>query len=97
MAKINLGRVSILLDNGTTSIVQVKSQSYTDVDITFEESFTAIPLVLLTIVADSKSYRYGGLQCSVLNRKKTGFTLRVFNNSDIQLAPTLNWCAIERT
>ncbi|OUO75181.1 hypothetical protein B5F53_18500 [Blautia sp. An249] len=93
-ARIQSGKTGVINASGKENI---PDQSYAIVQITFPKAFPSIPNVVAGIVcpAESKNANYGGLTATVEEGSvtKTGFNLRVFNDSGSGCQPRASWIA----
>lgn len=93
-ARIQSGKTGPINASGKANI---PDQSYAIVQITFLKAFPSIPNVVVGIVcpAESENANYGGLTATVEEGSitKTGFNLRVFNDSGSGCQPRASWIA----
>lgn len=73
---------------------KVSAHSYVDYELTFAKAFRKTPRVVPGIYSNTQSYNYHYLALVVLTQSAEGFTLRIFNASDVELSPTINWLAM---
>lgn len=72
----------------------VAAHSYVDYTLTFAAKFRKTPRVVPGIYSNTQSYNYHYLALVVLTQSAESFTLRIFNASDVELSPTVNWVAM---
>lgn len=65
----------------------------TEINVTFDRAFTSNPAVTATINLNSSSIKYKDLTLTVTGVNKNGFELRLYNGSDTQFAPSIDWIA----
>ena len=84
------------MDSGLVSsaIGQVNANSYKDVPVTFNRTFSSSPFVVVSLVSSSTAPTMGRLSVSAINITKTGFTLRIFNSDSSGRSPYANWIAM---
>lgn len=95
---MDLGRVSDRITKvGQSGSFKANAQAITEKQITFLTPFepgTSV-LVFLALSTLSDYPDYGNLSFGVSNITNTGFTIRVFNNSQRDLVPNILWNAAE--
>lgn len=81
-------------DGGREADITVPANSYVDVPVTFNRTFTTAPNVVVSFESASTAGAMGGLSCGAINITQTGFTIRAFNNTSSQRAPAVQWIAV---
>lgn len=79
---------------GATSVGTVAANSYTDISITFDKPFGAVPSVMVCLNSNSTSPKMGLMTVATLSRSTTGFEARIFNADSSSRSPWINWMAI---
>ena len=82
---IQYGRVA-----GTALPVQDVTRKHVD----FEHTFSKEPKVSITIYSNSTYIEYKDLTITVNNITKTGFDINLYNGSNKELIPAVDWIAI---
>lgn len=82
------------LEAGRLTGADVPANNYLDRAISFTKPFDAAPIVVPQIQSTSTSATMGSITVSAINITKTGFTVRVFNNTSAQRSPAISWVAI---
>ena len=97
---LNAADVGIEIDFGITNQLTIANANYTDIPITFNKTFSAVPHVFAIPVSDSVAYQFGSMQLAIKYASgapvisTTGVTFRWFNNSGALRNPYLMWMAI---
>lgn len=71
----------------------IPANTYRDCTVDFDIPFAKNPRVVVGIYSNTQSYNYHYLAPVVLVQSTTGFTVRIFNASGVELSPTINWIA----
>lgn len=98
MALVDLGRVTDRITKvGQSGSFTATAQAITEKQITFLTPFSEGTSVLVFLALNTLSDYpyYGNLSFGVANITNTGFTIRVFNNSERDLVPNILWYAAE--
>lgn len=82
------------IDSGRTASITAAANSYKDLAVSFDTSFSSTPKVVCSIYSTSTAGAIGSLTCSALNVTTTGFTVRVFNAGSASRSPAVDWIAI---
>lgn len=81
-------------EHGSVTNQDIPAGSYIDIPITFTAPFQEIPFVAVNMASGSTSPEIGNMAACAINKNRSGFTIRVFNNGSSQRTPTLDWYAI---
>lgn len=86
-----------IIDGSIVEIGEIISKNIADVDVTFNKTFTKIPIITCTLVSNSTGVGIGSVSCVVLESSisTTGFTIRVYNNDTSNRTPRINWMAVQ--
>lgn len=90
--QINLGEARI--EAGFLDLTDATSNAVTTTTVSFESSFSSIPIVVGCFQSSSSAAAHAAVDYSISNRSTTGFTVRVYNNSSTGRAPNFLWIAI---
>lgn len=71
----------------------IPANTYRDYTVDFDIPFTKNPRVIVGVYSNTQSYNYHYLAPVVLIQSTTGFKVRIFNASAVELSPTINWIA----
>lgn len=82
------------METGKLASATIPANSYLDRAVSFTRPFDAAPIVIPNMGSTSTSPTMGSITVSAINVTKTGFTVRVFNNTSAQRAPGISWVAI---
>lgn len=80
-------------DSGVTAGISVAAGAFEDVAITFSQSFTTAPSVVVGFLSSSTAPTFGSCSVAVNSVTTSGFTIRVFNNDSATRAPAVEWIA----
>ena len=83
-----------IIDYGYESFGSVANQSYSDVSITFNKTFSAPPNVTVGLYGTSTAYAFGNCALGCHTISKTGCKARFWNNSGSSRAPGVYWIAM---
>lgn len=81
-------------DFGTLSPASVAAGTYADTQVTFNQAFKSLPVVVACFISASTAASFGNCTLSVLGRSTSGFTVRIFNNDSSAREPDIAWIAI---
>lgn len=87
-------RKALGIDTGYISSTAVPTGSYVDVEITFNKEYSETPYIWLSFISTSSDAGIGSMEAAITERTTTGATVRIFNNSDAERAPGVQWAAI---
>lgn len=82
------------IQGGETTIGAVTTKSYVDKPITFPNTYTETPKVVVCLNSASTGAGMGNVTVSAINVTTSGFTIRVFNNDTADRSPAVRWIAI---
>lgn len=80
-------------ESGMTEVYSVAAKSYKDVAITYANTFTFNPLVILTMNS-SLPGAGGSTSVAVCNETTSGCTIRIFNASTAARSIGVQWAAV---
>lgn len=94
--KVQRTQRNLGLDHGYVSVGQVNGRSYKDVHVNYHDyvAYTAAPTVVACLVTSSTASETGSCTCVVHSIDTSGFTVRVYNNNSISLAPNVEWISM---
>ena len=81
-------------DHGLTEGVQTNANSYKDLTVPFNKTFSSVPTVVCSIYSTATAGALGSVSVSAINITTTGFTARVFNAGSSPRTPAVSWIAI---
>ena len=82
------------LQGGRIAAITCSPGNITEYNLSFPKRFLSVPKVMLTIASNSTSAKYGSLLPMINSVTVSGCVIRIANNSDIQLSPSVDWIAI---
>lgn len=74
--------------------VEAKANAYTDVSISFGNTYSSAPTVVVGFYSTSTAAAFGGLTVAVHSITTTGCKARVFNNTSSGRSPSVHWIAV---
>jgi len=86
---------STALQKGSTSAIIATEKKITDFYIKFPIPFNSNPKVVTGFYSTTEFIEYGNMTPMVSDVSKTGFTVRIANNSSRELQPAIYWIAME--
>ena len=86
---------STALQKGSTSAIIATEKKITDFYIKFPIPFNSNPKVVAGFYSTTEFIEYGNMTPMVSDVSKTGFTVRIANNSSRELQPAIYWIAME--
>lgn len=81
------------LQTGHVSSTKCPAGEITTIDVNFNRLFSGTPNVVASINSNSSSIKYKDLTITVTNISSNGFTIQLYNGSDTQFAPSVDWIA----
>ena len=81
-------------DCGYETVGSISTNSYKDVELSFNKTFAAAPHVVACLSSSGTAGNIGNVCVSVFGITTTGCTIRVFNNRGSSLSPAVEWIAI---
>ena len=84
----------VIKTGATSSAVTVAAGSYEAISFDFDYTFKSAPEVFLQLDTTGDNGKRGALCACLASRSKTGFTARVYNNSDVSIGLHLHYLAI---
>lgn len=93
IALANLFR-SASIESGTITGSSVAAGSTMDYNVTYTKTFGSTPQPVACFSTTSTASGFGNCTLAVLNRSRTGFTVRVYNNDTAARVPSITWIAI---
>lgn len=81
------------LQTGRISSTNCPAGEITTIDVNFNRLFSGTPNVVASINSNSSSIKYKDLTITVTNISSNGFTIQLYNGSDTQFAPSVDWIA----
>jgi hypothetical protein len=83
------------IQTGYYDDITVPGNTLVEKEVTFPVKFSTTPRVLLQMYSSSDSHHIGSITVALSKApSKTGFKMRMFNNSSTQRAPSVYWVAI---
>ena len=79
---------------GEAYVIEVASKSFVDRKVTFPEAFPGTPRVFCSMRTKSQYTSYGSITPVPVDASASGFTIRLYNDSDIGAQPSVNWLAV---
>lgn len=74
---------------------EVAAHSYQDVTFTYTKTHATIPIVAVSLTGKADTLHRASINLSVFDKTKTGFKIRIYNDSDALVNVELNWIALE--
>lgn len=79
---------------GSISGTAIASGNVRTETVTFQQSMSATPIVVASLISSSTSADIGSISVGVHDVSSTGFTCKIFNNSGSSRSPAVNWIAV---
>ena len=92
--KINSNYLISEYEHNLTNSIVCPANSVTEHKVYFDSDFTKVPDVQATFNTDGSTKTYGSVSFSIANRSKTGVTFRIYNNTDSQRTPKIEYTAM---
>ena len=74
---------------------EVAAHSYQDVTFTYTKTHSAIPIVVASLTGKADTLHRASISISIFDKAKTGFKIRIYNDSEALVNVELNWIAME--
>lgn len=84
------------IQSGSTELATAESNSYIDIQITFDKAFKNVPIVVGTLRGAATSTDNGNTLLAITSRNTTGAIFRYYNKSATTRAMYIDWIAYEK-
>ena len=88
-------KINSALEARSFAGTEVAAHSYADVTFTYTKTHTSIPVVTATLTGKADTLHRASVNLSVYDKSRTGFKVRIYNNSEALMNIEFNWIAME--
>ena len=83
-----------VIQSGFVQFDSIANNDYQEKEVAFGSAFSSAPKVIAALVSTSSAGAFGSVSCAVNSITKTGFKVRVYNNSGASRTPSIDWIAV---